>query len=68
MDDDAIRLLANGRAQAVKDALASKGIAGERLYLRAPRLGTEGGAGSATAASTTPAVAAPPTRVDFALR
>jgi len=64
VDDDAIRLLANARAQAVKDALAAKGIAGERMFLLAPRLGTERNASAATA--TTPS--APPTRVDLALR
>ena len=64
VDDDAIRLLANARAQAVKDALAAKGIAGERMFLLAPRLGTERNASAATA--TTPG--APPTRVDLALR
>ena len=59
--EDAIRLLANARAQAVKDALTAKGIAGERLYLLAPRLGSERGA-------TASAGDAPPTRVDLALR
>jgi hypothetical protein len=56
IDDDAIRLLANARAQAVKDALAGKGIAGDRLFLLAPRIGAK------------PAANAPPARVDLALR
>ena len=51
VDDDALRLLANARAQAVKDALVAKGIAGERLFLTAPRLSGDG---------ATPAVEAAP--------
>ena len=43
VDDDALRQLANTRAQAVKDAIAAKGVAGERLFLVAPRLGNEAG-------------------------
>jgi hypothetical protein len=66
VEDDAIRLLANARAQSVKDALATKGIAGERMFLLAPRLGNERGA--ASSAAVTPAENAPPTRVDLALR
>ena len=53
VDDDALRLLANARAQAVKDALAAKVVAGERLFLTAPKLGAD---------------SAPPARVDLALR
>ena len=64
VDDDALRLLANGRAQAVKEAIAAKGVAGERLYLVAPRLGSEPAAAKSAAADK-PAVA---TRVDLALR
>jgi uncharacterized protein involved in outer membrane biogenesis len=58
VDDDALRLLANSRAQAAKDALAAKGIAGERLFLVAPRIGTDP-AGSRASATLM--------RVDFAL-
>lgn len=54
--DDAIRLLANARAEAVKDALAAKGVPGERLFLLAPRVGTK------------PPANAPPARVDLSLR
>ena len=69
VDDDALRLLANARAQAVKDALAAKGIAGERLFLTAPRLGGEGAATAAEAAASAPAAPANgPSRVDLALR
>ncbi len=56
VDDDAIRLLANARAQMVKDALAAKGVAGDRVFLLAPRVGTK------------PPTNAPPARVDLALR
>ncbi len=46
VDDDALALLANARAERVKDALAASGIAGERLFLVAPRLSArECGAG-----------------------
>jgi hypothetical protein len=37
------------RAQSVKDALAAKGVAGERLFPIAPRLGSEGAAPMAAA-------------------
>jgi hypothetical protein len=56
VDDEALRALANARALAVKDALVAKGIADDRLFLIAPRLGGDAGA------------AGPPTRVDLALR
>ena len=69
VDDDALRLLANARAQGVKDALAARGIAGERLFLIAPRLSIEGVAQAAEAA---PRAAEPASgsfsRVDLALR
>src|SRR4029079_15332039 len=75
IDDDALRLLANARAQAVKDDLTAKGIAGERLFLTVPRLAGESAkappAGTSPAAATPSspeAVAAPPSRVDLALR
>ena len=58
-DDEALRALANARALAVKDALTAKGIADDRLFLTAPRLGTEA-AGTSTVAA--------PARVDLALR
>src|SRR5262249_16869818 len=38
VDDDALRLLANARAQAVKDDLSAKSIAAERLFLTVPKL------------------------------
>ena len=83
IDDDALRLLANARAQAVKDDLTARNIAGERLFLTVPRLSGEpasqgagasrpsGGAlagGAAGVAGATTASPAPPSRVDLALR
>jgi hypothetical protein len=73
IDDDALRLLANARAQAVKDDLAAKNVAPERLFLTVPKLSAAalpaadaapraGPAGAGTAQS------APPARVDLALR
>jgi uncharacterized protein involved in outer membrane biogenesis len=59
IDDDALRLLANARAQAVKEALVAKNIAGDRLFVTVARVSGEG------AASTTEAA---PSRVDLALR
>jgi hypothetical protein len=57
VDDDALRQLANARAQAVKDALLARNVAGERLFVTAPKL----------AADTTKAEGAS-SRVDLALR
>ena len=83
VDDDALRLLANSRAQAVKDDLTARNIAGERLFLTVPRLSSERaasgparGAGGAPAASTaagtatggSPASSTLASRVDLALR
>jgi len=73
VDDDALRLLANARAQAVKDDLASKNIATERLFLTVPRLSGIDAAdatGTAPTGSAGPAApaGAPPSRVDLALR
>lgn len=69
VDDEALALLANARAQAVKDALAAKGIAGERLFLTAPKLGTEGEKAAAAPGPTeAKAATSPPARVDLALR
>jgi uncharacterized protein involved in outer membrane biogenesis len=45
VDDDALRLLANSRAQAAKDAIAAKGVPAERLFLIAPRIGADQTAG-----------------------
>jgi hypothetical protein len=59
VDDGALRALANARALGVKDALAAKGIADDRLFLLAPRIGGEA-AGTAAAASAA--------RVDLSLR
>ena len=70
IDDDALRLLANARAQAVKDDLTAKGIAGERLFLTVPRLSGE--PAKAPSAGAPPPAAdatlATPSRVDLALR
>jgi uncharacterized protein involved in outer membrane biogenesis len=49
IDDDALRLLANRRAQAAKDAIAAKGVAGERLFIVAPRIGADQATGQASA-------------------
>jgi len=73
VDDDALRLLANARAQVVKDDLASKNIAAERLFLTVPRLSGIDAATTGTPAPSgangSPAPAgAPPSRVDLALR
>ena len=70
VDDDALRLLANARAESVKDALAATGIAGERLFLTAPRLSGEGAAPPATGVTPSAAAAASvsASRVDLALR
>jgi hypothetical protein len=59
VDDEALRALANARAQAVNDALVAKGIGDDRLFLVAPRLGGDAPGGAAAGA---------PTRVDLALR
>jgi uncharacterized protein involved in outer membrane biogenesis len=41
VDDDALRALANARAQSVKEGLVSRSVAGERLFITAPRLSSE---------------------------
>jgi hypothetical protein len=64
IDDDALRQLANRRAQAVKDAIVATGVQDERLFLIAPRLGNEAG-GVKVADGETPGA---PARVDLALR
>ena len=64
VDDEALRQLATARAQAVKDAIAATGVAGERLFLVAPRLGDESGG----VKSESGGKAGPPARVDLALR
>jgi hypothetical protein len=63
VDDATLRDLANRRGQVVKDSLEAKGIAGERLFLVAPRLGAEGGG-----VKPTGEVKGTPSRVDLALR
>ena len=50
IDDDALRLLANARAQSVKDELTTRGIIGDRLFLTVPRLSGERPAAAAGAA------------------
>ncbi|MDE2360624.1 MAG: DUF748 domain-containing protein [Betaproteobacteria bacterium] len=58
VDDAALTALANARAQAVKSWLVGQGhIAPERVFIVAPKLGTEGIADKGL-----------PTRVDFAIR
>jgi hypothetical protein len=47
VDDDALRGLANARAQAVKAALEAGGIAGERLFIVIPRVEAAATAGGA---------------------
>jgi len=42
VDDDALRELANARAQAVKDALVTRNVPGERLFIVAPKPLAEG--------------------------
>jgi glycosyltransferase involved in cell wall biosynthesis len=64
IDDDALRQLANQRAQAVKDAIVATGVQSDRLFLIAPRLGNEAG-GVNGADGETPGT---PARVDLALR
>jgi hypothetical protein len=56
---DALRLLANARARVVKEALVANGIAEDRFFLVAPRLG---GDAAGSGAAGTPAL------VDLALR
>jgi uncharacterized protein involved in outer membrane biogenesis/outer membrane protein OmpA-like peptidoglycan-associated protein len=58
VDDEALRLLANARAQSVKNAIAATGVPAERLFVVAPRVGAgpEGASAAATLA-----------RVDLAL-
>ncbi|MBE7522644.1 MAG: DUF748 domain-containing protein [Burkholderiales bacterium] len=67
VDDEALRQLAHARAQAVKDALVAKGVAGERLFLLAPKLGGET-VGPGGRAAAPPGAPLPPARVDLALR
>ena len=75
IEDDALRLLANARAQSVKDDLTTRGISGERLFLTVPRLSGERAAqagkltpAQGAAPNTAGADSAPPSRVDLALR
>ena len=63
VDDDALRQLANRRAQAVKDAILATGIHSERLFLTAPRVGNQTGGGQTAGGEAL--VASP--RVDLAL-
>jgi hypothetical protein len=58
VDDEALRSLANERAQAVKQWFASAGgVSGERVFIVAPKLTADGIQDKGA-----------PTRVDFALR
>jgi len=59
VDDEALRTLANARALGVKDALVAKGIADDRLFLLAPRIGGAPAGAAATASAA---------RVDLSLR
>jgi hypothetical protein len=44
IDEAALVALADARAQAAKEWLIGRGIEGERLFVVAPKLGSEGGA------------------------
>ena len=58
VDDEALRVLANQRSEIVKDWFTGKGgIASERMFIVAPKLGADGIQDKG-----------PPTRVDFAIR
>jgi hypothetical protein len=52
VDDDAMRSLANARAQAVRDTIITTGVASDRLFVVAPRVGAEPGATSDPATLT----------------
>jgi hypothetical protein len=66
VDDEALRALANARAQVVQDAIAAKGVPVDRLFLVASRLDT--GATGSSAATAKAAGPVSPSRVDLALR
>ena len=58
VDDEALRALANGRSENVKEWFTGKGgIASERMFIVAPKLAADGIQDKG-----------PPTRVDFAIR
>jgi hypothetical protein len=58
VDDDALRLLANARAQAAKEWLTGEGkVPAERIFIVAPRLTADGIKDKGR-----------PTRADFALK
>jgi len=58
VDDAALTVLANRRANAVKQWFTSEGgLPGERIFIVAPKLGADGISDGGT-----------PTRVDFAIR
>jgi hypothetical protein len=61
VDAEALRTLANRRAQSAKDSLVEQGVAPERIFVVAPRL--DGKPGERDAKDAGPA-----TRVDFALK
>jgi outer membrane protein OmpA-like peptidoglycan-associated protein len=64
VDDAALRKLADARAQAVEDALAGKGVAPDRLFLVASRIGVKGSGAAEPGSHGATAL----TRVDLALR
>jgi len=66
VDDDDLRRLANTRAGNVKEALAARGVAGERIFLTAPKLADDHAASPSS--STQPAAAMTASRVDLSLR
>lgn len=59
IDEAALRALAEARAQAVRDWLAGHGVAGERIFVVAPKLDREGADGARKGS---------PTAVDLALK
>ncbi len=52
VEDDALRSLANARAQAVRSMIVATGVASDRLFVIAPRVGAEPGATSVPATLT----------------
>ncbi len=69
VDDDALQRLANARAQAVKDALESRKVAGDRIFITAPQSAGQSSARAGTPPGATQASReAPASRVDLALR
>jgi outer membrane protein OmpA-like peptidoglycan-associated protein len=68
VDDAALAALATARAQAVRDALAQRGVADDRLFVTAARVGAAPAAAARDAGAGAPAHPAASTRVDLSLR